>query len=519
MMLRRVARLWLLALAVVLAGCGGGGGGAGNQPTTTGTLNGNVSYDYVPNVNGALSYGATVSRPVRGASVDVVNALNGAVVASAVTDDNGNYSASVPSPLSVMVRVKAQLVHGGAGGASWDVSVRDNTQSNALYALESPSFSTGATSTRDLHAPSGWGGSRYSGDRVAAPFAILDTVYTAMGKVLSVAPSTAFPALNVYWSTRNAPSAGLISQGQIGTTSFVANPTGLAIYVLGLEDVDTDEYDASVIAHEWGHYYQHAFSRDDSPGGDHDFDAYLDQRLAFSEGWGNAWSGIALGKQNYTDSMDRGQGVGINMDLATNTETPHGWYGEASVQTVLWNLNSRDGFAGIHQAMVGGVRTTPAVTSAHSFAAAYAAAAPSGQGDLVSLLASQSINPALNDPWAGAETNDGGVPGVLPIYAPGMVGQDNTRCVTNVKGAGNKLGSFTYLRFAVPTAGTHQISVAGPGNADPDFYVYAGSRLAASEGPGASEVASVSLPAGDIVLAVDDANNSSANTCFTIRID
>ena len=72
--------------------------------------------------------------------------------------------------------------------------------------------------------------------------------------------------------------------------------------MLGKENVDTDEYDASVIAHEWGHYYQSAFSRDDSPGGAHSGGDRLDRRVAFSEGWGNAWSGIALARSNYTDS-------------------------------------------------------------------------------------------------------------------------------------------------------------------------------------------------------------------------
>lgn len=519
MTFRRVARLWLLALAALLASCGGGGG-ADEIPTSTGTLAGTVSYDYVPNINGALSYNATVSKPVRGASVDIVNARSGAVVASATTDDNGHYSASVPSPLTVIVRVNAQLSRSGSG-PSWNVAVRDNTQANALYALESPSFSTGNISTRDLHAASGWGSTRYTGERVAAPFAILDTVYSAMGKVLSVAPSTAFPPLSLYWSTRNAPSDGLISQGQIGTTSFVANPTGPIIYVLGLENVDTDEYDASVIAHEWGHYFMHAFSRDDSPGGDHDFDAFLDQRLAFSEGWGNAWSGIVLNRQNYTDSTGSGQAAGVNMDLSVNSETPKGWYGEAAVQTILWNLNNRDGFAGIYQAMTGGLGRTPAVTSIHSFAAAYGAAAPYGQGDLALLLAAQSVSTSTNDPWATGETNDGGVPIVIPIYRPATAGAGGAfnACVTNQNGADNKLGSFAYLRVAVPSARVYQISVTGPTNADPDFYVYAGSRLAASESPGDSEMASVSLPAGDVVIAVDDAKNSSSNTCFTIRID
>jgi hypothetical protein len=511
----------LLVLAIVsgLVGCGGGGGSNGVAGPMV-TVEGAATYDAVPNINGGLSYNATASKPIRGAGVDVVDAQSGTVLASTATDDNGKYSVGVQSRTQMTVRVRAQVARSGPG-PNWDVSVRDNTQSDALYSMESPVFSpTGSATVRDLHAPSGWGGSGYTGERVAGPFAILDTVYTAMNKVLSVAPSTTFPPLRVFWSTRNAPSSGLISQGQIGTTSFVAGASGLAIYVVGLENVDTDEYDESVIAHEWGHYYQNAFSRDDSPGGQHGFNALVDQRLAFSEGWGNAWSGIALERRNYTDSMQAGQGPSVNVDLAATPSGPLGWYREDSVQTILWRLNSRFGLAGIHQAMTGGLRTTAAVTSIHSFAAAFGASStPAAQSELSALLAGQSISGALNDPWATLETNDAGIASVLPIYRPTSVGVPVGACVTNRFGDDNRVGSFAYLRVAVPSPRNYRITVSGPANADPDIYVYAGRRLAASEGLGASESVTVALPAGDVVVAVNDANNSSSNTCYTIQIN
>ena len=519
MKMRRMLQLAALSLAVGLGACGGGGGGGGSTGSTA-TLDGTVSYDFVPNLSGALSYNATVSKPVRGAVVDIVDVQTDRVLGSTATDDNGRYSVTVALQGQISVRVRAQLAR-RTPGPGWDVTVRDNTNSDALYAIESPAFAvTGASASRDLHASSGWGGSRYTGERAAAPFAILDTVYTAMMKLTTVAPDAAFPALRLFWSPQNAPAQGSISAGQIGTTSFVASSSGSAIYVLGKENVDTDEYDESVIAHEWGHYYQHAFSRDDSPGGPHDISELVDQRLAFSEGWGNAWSGIALNRQNYTDSMDSAQSTGLNMDLVGRPSGPTGWYREASIQSVLWQLNSRWGFAGIHQAMAGGLRTTRTVTTIHAFAAAYAAAAPAANSDLSALLVAQSISGDTNDPWAINEANRTGLPSGQPLYVPltAASGSTATACVTNRNGVDNKLGNYAYVRVTVPAARTYQITVDGPAGSDPDFDVFALGRLASSLGLGTSEAATVSLPAGDVVLAVNDANHQASNTCFNIRV-
>lgn len=518
-----------IAAAALLAGCGGGGGGGGGgglpflpmTPITPGTANqvtlsGTATYEFVPNPNGTLVYASAAPRPVRGAPVEVLDAATSTQLAAATTDDNGAYSVSVPANTAIAVRVKAQLARSGPG-ASWDVTVRDNTRSGALYSMQSPAFSSGAVAmVRDIHAPSGWGGSSYTGDRAAAPFAVLDTVYTAMQKVTSVAPATAFPALRVYWSVNNAPSTGNVAAGQIGTTFFVNRSSGREIYVLGKEDSDTDEYDSSVVAHEWGHYYQSALSRDDSMGGEHGQNDRLDRRLAFSEGWGNAWSGIALGRRNYVDSVGPQQSLwpgGANIDLAAGAATEPGWYREPSIQSIFWNLNQQVGFRPIHDTLTGNqFRSSTAVTSIHPFAAAFNAVAPASAASLAVLLAGQNIH-AANDPYGSAETNDGGMPITLPMYRSATVGGAPTQaCVSNTKGSDNKLGNFSYLRFTAPVSRSYQIVVnGGPAGSSPDFDIFRGGFIA-------RESNAVSLPAGEYVLAVSDLNNSGALTCFNVSI-
>ncbi|MEJ8845714.1 hypothetical protein [Variovorax rhizosphaerae] len=498
-------------------------------PVTAATVpvNGTATYDYVPNNTGALDYASTTSKPIRGAVVEVLNSSK-AVLATTTTDAKGGYSVSVPTNTSVFVRVKAQMLQTGSS-ATWDVSVRDNTRDNALYVMDSAEFSSGAAAmTQNLHAASGWGGASYTSTRAAAPFALLDTINTSMQKVLSVAPASAFPTLQVFWSPLNVSTSGNPAIGQIGTTAFSDATNPRSISVVGKDGADTDEYDASVIAHEWGHYYQAVFSRDDSPGGSHSGGDRLDRRVAFSEGWGDAWSGIALGRSNYTDSSGPGQAGSTSIDLTVGPATNPGWYSETSIQTILWNLNQKIGFQPIHATMIGGMKTNVAMTSIHSFSAAFGAASPGNLSTLNALLSAQNISAAANDPFGSAETNAGGVPAVpnvLPLYANANVGGTTQACVNNVAGYVNKLGSYVYLRVRLLAAGNHVITVTAPTNpnADPDFEVDSAGLLAVSDVVAPTETATVGMRAGDNIIVINDFNDylqpRAQVTCFTVSIN
>ena len=518
-----LSRTCLVLCVTALAACGGGGGGGGGTapasgPTSTdGTvaIQGLATFDSVPNASsGRLDYSAISAKPIRGALVEAVTDSGSRVLASGSTSETGAYALSVPVNTTVQIRVRAQLQRSGA--PSWDVTVRDNTASGAIYSIQSATFGSGSAASlqRDIYAASGWSGSAYASTRAAGPFALLDTVYVAVNKVVSVAPALNFPALRVYWSVNNVPSSGDPALGQIGTTFFRLESNGMrAIYVLGRADVDTDEYDESVVAHEWGHYYQSAFSRDDSPGGPHGPGDLLDRRLAFSEGWGNAWSGIALGRSTYSDSGDVGQAGGFSLDLSTGPATNRGWFNEQSMQAIFWNLERATGFGAIHAAMTGPFKNGLPVTSIHPFAAAFAVAAPAQASTLASLLAGQSISSSANDPFGTLETNNGGVARATPLY-----GTTATQaCVTNEAGSANKLGNFAYVRFTLASAGAHRIIVSGPGTADPNFVVYQGGAIGASAARSpATEDATLNLPAGESVLVIQDFNATTA--CFNVSI-
>lgn len=493
---------------------------AANPVVTTVTLNGRATYDSIPNnLNNGLDYAAAVAKPIRAASVEILDP-NGAPVASATTDDNGMYSATVPANTTLTVRVQALLLRSGAG-ANWDVSVRDNTSQDALYSIRSDAFPSGVVAlARDLHAASGWGVAGYTDTRAAAPFAVMDAVYASMRKVESVAPATQFPALKVFWSSNNVGAGGDKSLGQIGTSHFAK---GQGIYVLGRENVDTDEFDDSVIVHEWGHYYQTVFSRDDSVGGGHSQADRLDRRVAFSEGWGTGLSGIVLERDHYTDSSGHLQAVGSRSDLARGVQVNPGWYREYSILHIFWRLNREVGFRPIHEAMTSELFTKRApLTSIHSFTAAFNAVAPNSAPALQQILRSQNISAELNDPFGLLEINAGDLPAVpnaLPMHVEADVGVATAACVSNAAGSPNKLGNFAYFHFTAPASRDyHWLLAPTTDGTNLGIEFYRGGNLPQfRRGAPPARIATALTAGADYIAAVKDLNGTPA--CFNLTIE
>lgn len=308
------------------------------------TVSGRITYARVPLlVTGdepALDYAGETTLPCRGVPVEVVLA-NGEVYARDLTDDDGRYEALAPSAARITVRAISQL---GVGA-----NITQATNGSALYNIGTDLTTDEAAMTVDLHAPSGWTGSSYGAARLAAPFAIIDTIRDCQDRVREVAPDTAFPYLKVVWTTATNRSF------------FLASTATLSIS--GVANADTDEYDRHVVAHEWGHYFTHSFSVDDSLGGPHTSDDILDETLAYSEGLANALSGVLLEDPIYSDTLGTNQGgagsfsIDMEQDLfpASATEPiptnstlnntgavidlrTDGVHNETSVAQLVWDL-------------------------------------------------------------------------------------------------------------------------------------------------------------------------------------
>ncbi len=577
----------LLALAVVaLQACGGGGGGEpiasvtpGTNPgTTPGTnpgttpsgpaaitnppnntsnpppitpapsagqvqITGVASYESVTNRAGsaALDYGNITTKPLRGMLIAAVSGST--IISSATTSDTGAYALNVPANTNLAVAIGARLVR-TSGPANWDISVYDNTDGGSLWVIQGPEANSGAAnSSRNIKAPLGWNATTKLYDaaqRASGPFAILDTIYTSMQLVTSVAPATQFPVLEVYWSPNNRPASGNLTTGDIGTSFFTQQTnsvtqaiTGRALFILGKEGADTDEFDSGVVAHEFGHYLQSAFSQSHSTGGPHSTGNYLDMTLSYGEGWGYAFASLARNSLDNPDSSGPGQASGGIIRTGTAPALPNnGWFSETSVQYVIYQLGVEKGFAPIWASFSGPMKNgQDALNTVFSFAAGVRSAAASAASSLNALLTAQKIFAGTGaDQWGTGETNNGGNPNNLDAYTQITIGgQAKQICFNNNKNdpSNNKLGEQRYIRFTNPTAGPRTITLSfdAATGMDLDYSIYQGGNVVAisETGSATGEIFNRSLPAGEIVIrAFDDrgsANTADTTKCATISVN
>ncbi|WP_224245381.1 hypothetical protein [Hyalangium gracile] len=345
------------------------------------SVSGKVTYDFVPAIynpstrSGTLAFAQVTEKPVRNAVVQARQGSN--VLGTTNTDEQGNYQLSFTAGSTGAVTIVAL-----AKSSNPTIQVEDNTDADAIWGI-GDTVSSGTT-TKNLRATHGWNGSSYdAAKRTAAPFAILDSMYTAAKGFMAVR-QVSFPALRVNWSPDNVPQSGDKKQGFIGTSHYAFGDK--EIYILGKTGVDTDEFDSHVIVHEWGHYFEDGLSRSDSPGGPHSAGDVLDPRIAFGEGYGNAIAAMLLPESIYTDtawgSSSSGPPGAFGFDAETapsptDDPTPS-VFSEYSVLRLLYDLydsgsneSSFDtvalGLGPIYDVLVGPQKTTEGMTTIGSF--------------------------------------------------------------------------------------------------------------------------------------------------------
>ncbi len=219
-----------------------------------------------------------------------------------------------------------------------NVQVFNNDSAKSMYGIETAAFEVqaGAAVEVDLLAPSA--GPYYPG----GAFNVARTAAMS-GRFVAVRTGIPLPLLRMFWEAGNA--------AYLYTSYFTQRDFGSgevpAMYVLGgvlgwLGVTDTDEYDDSVVAHEFGHFVQFATGVDSSPGGSHGGELLV-PNLAFSEGFANWFGCAASGLNRYADTL--GYGSGGYMRVRFSPESVWWQYpvvkgagSEETVTEVLWDM-------------------------------------------------------------------------------------------------------------------------------------------------------------------------------------
>lgn len=490
-------------------------------------VSGIVNFEYVPtNHNGntcfGLDFAGTHSRPIRAAAVQLLDSGNN-VLGNTVSGNDGSYSfVNIAANTDVRVRVLADLQRDGAL-PNWDVQVRDNVDLSAsppalhqrpLYAFDSEPFNTGIShiSGKVITAETGWGGGSYTGTRAAAPFAILDDIYTGMLLVLSEDPTADFSPLDAYWSVNNTKTEGSLTDidaGELGGSFYIGGVND-GLFILGDASIDTGEFDYYVTLHEWGHYLEDNFSRSDSVGGTHYIGGTVDARVSFGEGWGTGFGAMASGEPMACNTGAASGAGSWGFNVETYDRGHQGWYNELSVATLLLDLydtaddgidNSSIGFGPIYDVMTNEQRETEAFTTLFSFAALLRPelSAPQ-QSFLDALLVAENIETTGLDIWATEQANIDVYPNnardIMPLYidyaADGSV--LTNVCVNSdhdADGDGNKPAEYRYLRITTSASNAYDVTIVpnpvpppttdAPDpldptlprdRSDPDIYIY-----------------------------------------------
>ena len=143
------------------------------EPPQKVSVAGRVYYEFVPPVVSGtrctgLNFSATEERPIRRATVQLLDADN-TVIGTTTAAEDGSYAfPDIDAGIDVRVRVRAELKKSGA--PSWDVEVRDNVDTSEspaplkerpLYVVQWELFNTGARDLddADFTARAGWTGS------------------------------------------------------------------------------------------------------------------------------------------------------------------------------------------------------------------------------------------------------------------------------------------------------------------------------------------------------------------------
>ena len=145
--------IFLYSLTVISCGSSSGGGSSTTSTTGDYSLEGTLTYDYVPATSSydALDYNNITTKPIRGAKINLIDSVTGLTLATDASSSSGTYSFSGISNSSVQLVIYAQMV-------TPSVIIEDNTNSDAVYGGITAAINLETDNSFDVNIPSGWSG-------------------------------------------------------------------------------------------------------------------------------------------------------------------------------------------------------------------------------------------------------------------------------------------------------------------------------------------------------------------------
>jgi hypothetical protein len=288
------------------------------------SVDGRAFYEKIEVNDNGLDLTHPVVTAIRNARVEVIDPATKAVLSVSQTDPLGQFKVLAPVQSKATVRVLSRLRES-------NVRVLDNINGNTLYAAASdlnPEDSSVVVVARDA-------------TRANGAFNILEMLQEGNELLHLMDAQLVLPDVTVLWSPLNRPASSAAKEA-IGSTYFDRRTNTISL--VGDRSVDSDEFDDSVILHEYGHLVATAFSRDSSPGGVHLLGDALDPRLAWSEGWANFFSSAVRNAPVFLDSYGPNGSRVVRFDLRDVIPQGAGYWSEYSVHSILWSLYAAQSF-------------------------------------------------------------------------------------------------------------------------------------------------------------------------------
>jgi len=470
----------------------------------------------------ALDRDVEIEKPARFVTVELVGS-DETVLATGKTDNEGNYDLSLLSYEDVQVRVKLELTQDGAPDQSIFVGT---TAAGVIPGTVLPL--NGIETPRDVKIG------------LSARLEALDVVHEAMSTFNAADPSMVFPPLRIRFS-----SAVRFEEPENISRYYKEDIDGetFGVIEIGQHGLENDTFDRHVIAHQWVHYLEDSYAREDTLKGKTNLDNAYNASDAFSDGLANAFAAIILKDPVYKDTTYKLEGsrkvqIANSFDVETGEAQNPGWYNVGSVQRVIYDLfdetnevyassqtdNVTLGLGPLLEALQHPIHAdTPYFTSIFSFREALSEV--SGGDSFSSVFGRERIFGRTAD--ANKETNDGGDTENLPLYNE-WLGEKLTLCstVSEANNGHNSLGIVRNIAFTVlrPESFSFRVQSSRPiGQLDPDLVIFKKGEVVAigEERNLYLEAMTKTLEPGEYILSVFDAfnfynNDRTRRSCMDI---